>query len=1041
MILIPARSLKTWRLSVLCLLPVLASSLLAWSSHARADEAPPPEAMLWSCVSVDDGKEWNCSENEDYEESSEATAAQQTPDAADTASADTATGAASQPTAVTQQDASSTTPPATAEQQPQTTTQATTAAAANAGNTQAAPAETADSASSSWSEDLISTTDESSLSLDPDPEAAPQTADRIRNDSFSRTPSAHECQAEGDSWNCVSNPMVASKSAEVAASGYVAAYPDAYTSPVPEEPLATTVSAKTQRAATQGQWNCQSSNDGQGWACQPLTPASSKPAVAAASTAETAANPASNKDPYAYLDWHPLAATDPKTHCSGHYYQPALDSPEARLPSDQQSTLLSANRTRTQNGNFTVLDGNISVRKGDQLMRAQNGQVDHDRQFVELEGQVLYRRPDTLLLGNSATFDQQQNEAWFYDSQFVFHDSHVRGSADSIRHYDRNKTLISEGTFTRCEPGNDSWILAADEITLYHDEGYGLAKHATLRIADVPVFYLPMIHFPIDDRRKSGFLTPSLSYTNDEGLDVATPYYFNIAPHMDDTFTPRYIEERGLLLENEFRYLHTSGYYDLRLAALPNDDKSGEDRWLFNVDHDGSPAARWRSRVNYTSVSDKDYFDDLGTGLDVTKETHLDQLGQLSYSGDGWSASAKAQGYQTLTNAKAPYEKLPQLRFSGREYFGSDIYTFNYQAEYTDFYRDTDRLTGIDTLVGQRFYLDSALTADYRWPWAYVRPRMRLTHTSYNLEDEANGDSATFSRTLPLLSLDTGLYFDRPTVWDDQAYTQTLEPRLYYVYVPEEDQGDLPAFDTGELGFSYSQLFRDNRFSGKDRIGDTHQVTAALTTRYLDDRGAELFNASVGQIFYFKDREVRLNPNSTPLTDTSSDFVAESLWNVSDNLRLSADGQWDNEDFSNQKRNFKLRYQSDIDHQFNIGYRYTKAALGQEPLEQLDVSGIWPINANWSLLARWLEDVENSETLDRIVGLEYENCCWKVRTLYRRWIDDDDGDEEDPVNSGIFLQFTLKGLGTAGTAAAGDSASVNSFLEDIIGFEQREYDD
>ncbi|OMH32159.1 hypothetical protein BGP75_15800 [Motiliproteus sp. MSK22-1] len=923
------------------------------------------EPMLWNCVSVDDGQQWECGASEQKTDQSQpAEKSRVDPDQTIPASAIEAK--------TEKQEIS------TSRSESSATTQQNMDKVAPESTTKPAASETVQTGTGGPSPIPSFSDSEQKLPHRNGPEFA----------TTSRSVSAYECQAAGDQWECQSNVVQANR-----------------------------------------QWaDNENLQDEQNIYAAPGN--------------------------YAYLDWYAFAdGPDPSTHCTGAYIEPAQLFSEEELIGKEQPIYVKADKTRTQGGNMSTLEGSVYLRKGNSQIRGEVAHLDHENERAELQGSVQFRQPGTLILGNKAIFDQAQGQTILEDAQFVLQKRHLRGSAARVVQHDNGDTYITEGQYTRCEPGNDSWTLNGGEIVLYKNEGYGVAKNATLEISGVPIVYLPYIHFPIDDRRKSGFLTPSIGHSNDNGFDLAAPYYFDLAPHYDLTLTPRYIENRGLMLENEFRYLHDVGQFDLNLALLPGDElRNNEDRWLLGIDHNGSPAEKWRSTIDFTAVSDNDYFDELDTSLNISKDTHLDQVAALSYDAGDWRFDSKIQSYQTVDEAASkPYQKLPQLRFSGQKSIEGSIFELNntdsdsgnssrfldndidlnYFADYTQFERDSSAFTGNDATTGGRAHFDASIGTEYNWPWAYVRPKLRLTHTAYQLSNQPAGNEESPSRTLPLFSVDSGFYLDRDTDYKGKTYTHTLEPRIYYLYVPNKDQTGLPDFDSSELTFSYNQLFRDNRFSGLDRIGDTNQLTLGLTTRFLEDNGQELFHASVGQIFYFEDREVRLSSSDPILTDSTSDIAAEAVWRVSKDLRFTVDGEWDQDDLDNTQRNVKLSYRSDVDHQFNFNYRFTR-----DSIEQTDISFMWPINARWSILGRWLNDFENSESLDKILGLEYENCCWRIRTVYRSWIDDDTSDRN---NNGVFLQFTLKGLGTFGTRAAGDSGpKAKNFLEDISGFEERE---
>lgn len=741
--------------------------------------------------------------------------------------------------------------------------------------------------------------------------------------------------------------------------------------------------------------------------------------------------------PYAFLDWYPNpTGVSPLSHCQGSYIEPSFNFEDALLGEDDQPVYVQADASRTIGDSTTELSGNIYLRKGNRQARAQNARIDHDNETAQLYGLVQFREPGVLLLGQQADIDIQNSRAVLDQAQFVFHGRHLRGSADRITRLEDNELIIEQGSYTRCEPGNNSWSIQGSKIVLHQDEGLGEVTHATLRFNDVPALYVPYMSFPIDNRRMSGLLFPSFALTSDNGFDYSQPYYFNLAPNYDDTLTLRWINKRGQLLENEFRYLNRYGTNVLSFAYMAEDkERNDEERWILGFEHKGSPASNWTSTVDFTSVSDQDYFDDLGTNLDLNEESHLLQKAQISYSARDFNFTAELRDYQTIDDAaERPYQKLPSFRVIGTPSFDIDWLQFDYLADFTHFDRDPAGFSGSDRTRGGRLHLETSASIPFERSWGYIKPKVRLTQTQYSLNDQPSGFDNSPVRTVPLLSLDSGLYFDRYFDYDDKQFTQTLEPRLYLLEVPFEDQSEIPTFDSSELTFGFNQLFRDNRFSGYDRIGDTRQATLGLTSRLLDTDGRELANASIGQIHYFKDREVRLDNTSGTLTESSSNLAAEATVNFTPELRLRADAEWDRDARQNLVRNFKLTYRADIDHVINLGYRFTRDAV-----EQTDLSWIWPLNPRWSMLGRWQQDWVANESLDTIIGFEYENCCWQIRTIYREWITSDSTDRR---KDGIFLQFELKGLGGIGTRAVGDSGTkARSFMKEITGFEERSYHD
>lgn len=737
----------------------------------------------------------------------------------------------------------------------------------------------------------------------------------------------------------------------------------------------------------------------------------------------------------AELDWHPLAAgTSSRTHCTGRYRQPRVHFADAALAPERQPLRISAGQVTGRPGGLSRLGGGVHLRQGNRQVWSQDARLDQRSRQAHFRGDVRLREPDLLILGDNARLNLAQESARLEEVRFVIHDSQLRGQAKSLEKRGDGRLVIHQGGYTRCEPGNDAWVLEGERIVLRPDDGLGSVRHARLRVGGVPVLYAPYLFFPIDDRRMSGLLTPELTVTDRNGFDYLQPYYFNLAPWMDDTLSLRYLEKRGVQLENEFRYRHRRGSLRLGTAWLESDDQADRDRWLLALDHQGNPAPGWQSHIDFTRVSDSNYFEDLSTQLAINRNEHVQQQGRLDYHTRGLHAGLLLQDYQVVDEAtQEAHAMLPRLEMAsdGHTRAAGLPLRWRQRLEFTRFARDPEGFAGLARAEGDRWHWEGRLSAPFNWSWGFLRPAFNLSHSRYHLKGQPANIPGDAKRTQPRYSLDAGLFFERPLAWGDRHYRQTLEPRLKLIEAPFRDQGELPRFDTDRLTFSFDQLFRDDRFSGVDRQGDARRLSLALTTRVLDEQGREHLSLSAGQMLHFRNRRVRLDPEAPPLTDERSQWAAQAQWQPTNHWQVSGDGLWEQNLQRVNKFNLGLGYRRDSDRRFNAEYRFTRGAL-----EQLNLSAIWPLSPRWSLMGRWLADMDGGEPLDRILGLEYESCCWRVRTLYRSWIDES---SDARHNRGLFLQLTLKGLGTAGTQALGEgSASAEDFLRAITGFEERE---
>ncbi len=829
--------------------------------------------------------------------------------------------------------------------------------------------------------------------------------------------SAWNCVAEGDSWDCKQQP--APGQPQVASGRELGR----------EQQVA---------AAGKPEWSCNAS--GNEWDCKEI------PGAAPVAADRRSFNGPLVPATAAALDWYPYAPGEAPGACRGRYVEPEFDFLEDDRPFEQQPVYVNALTSTTQIGGITQLEGGIQLQRGGRLITSTRGEFDQQANNARLFGEVRYREQGLLLTSEQAEANMTSGDTRFHNAQYVLHQEHMRGQAEQITRYGDRRIELSEGAITYCEPDSNAWQIAANNIELNPETGRGVARHATLDIAGVPVLYTPYLSFPIDDRRQSGFLYPSFSYSESDGLDIAVPYYFNLAENFDDTLTPRYIGERGLLLENEFRYMNDWSHNTLSNAWLADDDQYGDDRWLFGFEHRGTPMANLYSRIDFTRVSDDEYFEDLGTSLEVQRDDHLDQLFELRYLQPSWNLSLRTLGYQTI-DGSTPYEKLPQVLLNGGQSRLAGLFDFRYTAEYTRFERDLDSIyapaSNAAATIGDRVHLRPRLSAAFERPWGYLRPSATLWHSEYDLENERDDTySGGHSVSAGIVSLDSGLVFEREFELAEGRYTQTLEPRLYLLHadVDADEQSEIPLFDSSQLGFTYYNLFHETGWSGNDRVADTQQATLGLSSAVYSEQGIEKLRVGIAQAQYFADREYAGRPGDATSggTEGSSNLATLANWNFTRNLRLTHNGEIDRESYELLEHNYKLSYQPGDKRLFYLSYRdnlekYSDNPTSRSAHQQLDMAFRWPLNNAWTGYGRWQQDLDNSENLETLLGIEYASCCWKVRLTGRSWVVDPDGSvEEFETDNGIFLQFVLRGLGAFGQGEG------REFLEEITGYDEDE---
>jgi LPS-assembly protein len=664
----------------------------------------------------------------------------------------------------------------------------------------------------------------------------------------------------------------------------------------------------------------------------------------------------------------------------------------------------------------STFSGDVFMQRGEQILKTPKILYDRNTDTATTEGDFIFWDRNFIVSGSKISL-HPDDQGEMSQAAYWLLARRARGQAEKLIKSSKDIVQLEQASYTTCDPNKEVWRLDAQSVTLNNADEVGTAHHVIIRLFNFPVFYTPYLSFPLTNARKSGFLPPNVGTSDETGTEISIPYYLNLAPHYDATVTPRIMSRRGLLVQTEFRYLTQQTGGELQVEYMPHDQAFGADRGSLGFKHQGPISARWITDINVNYASDQRYFEELGNNIAVASVTHLERRADLAYIGDGWIGLARLQGFQTLdSNPLArPYQRLPQLLL--KTYLPEKNRKLNYglEAELVHFERDTGV---IDAPIGNRVDVKPVISYPWRDSGTFLIPKLSLRYTLYNLTHVADNEENNPQRLLFTFSTDTGLFLERQVQWFNTELLHTLEPRLFYRYTPYEDQSDIPIFDTAEYDFSFGQLFRENTFTGADRVDDGHQVTLALTSRLLGSKTAmEHLRASIGQVFYFRDRKVTL-PSQPLGTDESSSIIVEMASQLAQALNISSTWRWNAQDNDTEQAVFRMRYHPDAERIFNFSYRVRDSLS----LEQTDMSVYWNLGSRWNVLGRWNYSLPQEKTLETFFGLEYSSCCWAIRGITRRYLNNVDGFS---YLNGFFLQFQLKGLGGFGRKA-------DSFLEQRI---------
>ena len=699
---------------------------------------------------------------------------------------------------------------------------------------------------------------------------------------------------------------------------------------------------------------------------------------------------------------------------------PPSEPPPLVYPADadDDTVRMSADSASTRGDTYT-LTGDAVVSRGREQISGDLLIYNRTESSAEAIGNVRYISPDLIASGERGKIFDDTGSGKLEGIEYSLLSRHGRGTAAVVHMDDRHHRRLEQASYTTCPPGNRDWLLYADEVRLDHAEGSGVAKHAHFALRGLPVLYTPRISFPIDERRKTGLLIPRFGHSQESGYEASVPFYWNLAPNYDATITPRVMSRRGQMLGGEFRYLTNYGRGVISGEYLPNDSEyDDQSRSLVSMKHSGNPVPRISTRIDASHVSDKDYFTDLGNNLLVSSITHLRREAITSYYGRDWSTDLRVLDFQTVDPSIAarnrPYKQLPRLRFNAaprQQWLGM---RFAFDSELSEFHRDS-------SITGTRVDLQPRITLPLRSSAWYLEPSASLRTTFYRLDNTDPGEKDDPDRTTPVFSVDSGAFFDRYFQLGEVDYVQTLEPRLFYLRVPDRNQDDLPVFDTGAFDFNYWQLFTENRFSGPDRMGDANQLAMALTTRVLDPAsGKQRLRASIGNLIYFRDREVTL-PDEAVETDNSSDILGEVSLALGKYWNLGSEMHWNPDETNTSRYDTLLQYKLHDRQLLNLSYRYRR-----DILKQTDVSFLWPLTETWHVIGRWNYSLDDDQTLEALAGLGYESCCWNLQVVGRSFVNDKEGDR----NTAIFMQVEFKGLTSLGS-------QVDSLLErGILGYHE-----
>ena len=726
---------------------------------------------------------------------------------------------------------------------------------------------------------------------------------------------------------------------------------------------------------------------------------------------------------------------------------PSYDRPLVQGDTNSLPVTITADNAKGNYPDNATFTGNVDINQGNSRLQADEVQL-HQKQpegaaapvrTVDALGNVHYDDNQVILKGPKAwsNLNTKDTNVWEGDYQMVGRQG--RGNADLMKQRGENRyTILENGSFTSCLPGSNTWSVVGSEVIHDREEQVAEIWNARFKLGPVPVFYSPYLQLPVGDKRRSGFLIPNAKYSTTNYFEFYLPYYWNIAPNMDATITPHYIHKRGnIMWENEFRYLTHAGAGLMELDYLPSDkvyeddsinNPSGDDRhrWLFYWQHAGVMDQVWRFNVDYTKVSDSTYFNDFTTKYGSSTDGYATQKFSAGYAIENFNATVSSKQFQVFSNqTRSTYGAEPQLDVN---WYQNDVGPFD-----TRIYGQAVHFvnTNSDMPEATRLHIEPVVNLPWSNDWASLdtEAKMMATHyqqknlDNYNTTNDANLEESV-NRTLPQFKMDGKLIFERDMNLAS-GYTQTLEPRMQYLYVPYRDQSNINNYDSAFLQSDYSGLFRDRTYGGLDRIASANQLTSGVTTRVYDDAAVERFNVSVGQIYYFTESRTGDDDINWEKDNKTGSLVwaGDTYWRMTDRWGLRGGVQYDTRLNNVSTSSTSLEYRRDEDRLVQLTYRYASpeyiqatlpnftAQQYKEGISQVGGTASWPIADRWSVVGAYYFDTNTSKPADQMVGLQYNSCCYALRVGYERKLNGWDADNgQSKYDNVIGFNIELRGL-------------------------------
>jgi LPS-assembly protein len=691
----------------------------------------------------------------------------------------------------------------------------------------------------------------------------------------------------------------------------------------------------------------------------------------------------------------------------------ARDATAAKPPAPAKTddaTTVSAEQMTGRPDREVDLDRDVELVRGSTTVKADKAIYRIIKDEVDATGDVWLKRLSSRYTGDHAVLNIESGEGYATNPTYILEPNGGRGKAQRADFLSNEQAVLTHSTYSTCEASNPDWYIQSSTLDLDQGRDVGTVTNGVVFFKGMPIFGSPWLDFPLSDARKSGVLAPTFGATSTGGMELAVPYYFNIAPNRDLTITPNYIARRGMQMGATGRYMGDT-YSGMTSGQWIDDRLTKTERYTFTTVHTQQLASGVGFGWNVSKASDDNYPTDFSNTLAGVSQRLLLRDVYAAYASTYWSVTGHVSKYQVLQDPLVPiaqpYDRVPQVLLNAAR---SDVGGFDLSmtGEFT-------RFSNADLVGGDRTSITPKISYPILGTSYYITPSVSMDATNYRLNNQAVGLPTTLNRVTPTVSVDSGLTFERDTSFFGRPMTQTFEPRLYYLRTPYRDQDQFPVFDTALADFNFSQIFSDNRFVGRDRISDANQITFGATSRFIEADGTERLRIAAAQRYYFAQPRVAL-PGAVVNNSSKSDLLAALSGQITREFSLDTAVQYSQSQSLFQQASFGVRWQPAPKKVLNLSYQLdrTNPIIGPdgqlENLEQYDLSGQWPLTARWYGVGRVNYSVPDRTVTEGLAGLEYRADCWVFRVVAQRL-----PTSSAQATTSFFVQLELNGFAKIGS--------------------------